>query len=310
MAKEELKEFKADGEDSSIADPIATGSNDRKADLKKKANPNADSVVDLLGINKGESLLDSGKKMSQTPARLADKRTVKEHVDELFGDLDLSEEFKTKAATIFEAIVIERVEEFHEAIEAEYSEKLDEEIKKITEQVDLYLDDIVESWLEENEVAIETNTNVAMAESFMDGLKSLFEAHNVVLPENGVDVIEELENEIAALEDRLNESEKSNLSLKSALAENTKSAIVSEIAEGLTSTQKDRLQNLAENIDYSSSDEFRSKIATLKESFVSKKTVKGELALNEEFDGVVTDTKIVDPEMSAYLSAVSRTLKK
>jgi hypothetical protein len=311
MANKELKEFKADGEDSSIADPIATGANDRKADLKKKANPTADSVVDLIGINKGESLLDSGKTMSQAPARLADKRTVKEHTDELFNEEDLTEEFKTKVAAVFEAALIERVEELREGLEAEYATKLEEEVASISEQVDKYLDYVVEEWLNENEVAIETNTKVAVAESFMEGLKELFSTHNVVLPEEGLDVVEGLESKIAELEAALNESEAAKIELAKQIDESKASDVVAEVSEGLTETQKDRLANLAESLEYSNDDEFRTKLVAIKEGLISKKKVEGEQALNEEFvaETVETSSKI-DPMMAKYVDALSRTLKK
>jgi hypothetical protein len=309
--KNTLNEFQADGEASSIADPIETGANDRKADLKKKADPVADKVADLLGINKGEKLLDSGKTQKQAPARLADNRSVKEHTDELFDGEDFSEEFKAKVAAVFEAALIERVNELKEAIEAESAEKLKEEITAVVEQVDAYLDYAVEEWLNENEVAIETNTKVAVAESFMEGLKGLFEEHNVVLPEGGIDVLEGLEARIAELEQSLNESEAKNIELADAINEAKATDVVAEVSEGLTVTQKDRLATLAESIEYSSDEEYRTKLVAIKEGLVAKKKVDGEQALNEEFTGeAVKEEPKLDPNMASYLAAVTRSLKK
>jgi hypothetical protein len=311
MAEKELKEFQADGENSSIADPIAKDAGSRKADVFKSANPKADSVEDLEGQNKGEKLIGSQKSVSQAPARKADKRTVKESVDEIFEGEEFSEEFKAKIGAIFEAALIERVAEEAAEIEEAFNEKLDEEIAALNEGIEEYLDYVVEQWLEENEVGIESATKVAMAESFMDDLKGLFEAHNVILPEGGLDIVEGLEARIAELETDLNESEAKSIELTKQLSEATEAEIVAEISEGLTETQKDRLTSLAENIEYANVDEFRTKITTIKESFVAKKTVGAEETLNEEFEGDVTEAAAkVDPTMASYLSAVSRTLKK
>lgn len=320
----ELKEFKADHENSAVAEPVATGDThkNRKADKAKNGQLTADSVVDLIGINKGGKLIpDDGKVANgEAPARLADNRSqkepmkgVKESIDELFDGSELSEEFKEKAAVIFEAVVVEKLAEAKEALEEDYKAQFEIVKEALAEKIGSYLDYMAEEFLSENEVAIETNAKVAVAESFMEGFKNLFIESNVAIPES-IDVVEGLEAKIAELTKSLNESEAKNIELSKVIseAETSKSVaeIVNEASEGLTESQKDRLSTLVEGIQYTSADELKSKIDIIKESIVAKKEVKGEELLNEEFNAPKDETPVVDARMQSYLAATSRILKK
>lgn len=326
MAKEELKEFKADHENSAVADPIDTGDThaNRKADKKNNGQAKADSVVDLIGINKGGKLIPDGGKVdvSQTPPRKADNRSekegmksVKENIDELFDGSELSEEFKEKASVIFEAIVGERIAKEKEALEEEYKSAFELVKEELDKKIDAYLDYVVEEFLSENEVAIETNVKVAVAENFMEGFKNLFLESNVVIPSEGLDIVENLEAKIAELEKNLNESEAKNVELNKVIseAETSKSVaeIVSEASEGLTESQKDRLSTLVEGIQYENTDELKNKINVLKETLVAKKVVKGEELLNEEFEAPGKPKNAnIDDRMQSYMAATSRIVKK
>lgn len=307
----DLLEFKADGENSEIADPVNVSAKTRKADVFKSENPTADSVKDLLGINKGEKLIGGQKAMSQAAARRADNRSIKESVDELFEGTDFTEEFRTKAAAIFEAAVIERVTEVEEIMNEEFEAKLDEVTEALADKMDSYLNYIAETWLEENEVALVAESKVAQAEEFMDALKSLFVEHNVTISEEEVDVVAELENEIEALRDALNVVEAEKLELTAVLEQAALEDIVDEISEGLTESQKDKLLTLSESIEFETADEFRSKMEIIKESFKGTKTANAEEVLNEEYNGDDSVKPVaVDPAMASYLAAVSKTNRK
>lgn len=309
-----ILEFKADGEDSETADPVVGKggtAKKRKADMFKSANnDSAETVPDLAGI-KGGNLLDTGSIKKAAP-RLADNKSVKEHTDELFaGDESISEEFKVKAAAIFEAAVAERVEAETAIIAEEFEKLLAEEIKSLEEKMDEYLDYVVESFLEENQIAIETSTKVAVAESFMKSLKDLFEEHNIHVDDTEIDVVESMEKQITELETALNEAVAKNIEFENLVEEATLDEVVNEISEGLTETQKERLVNLSEKISYSDVDEFKVKVQTIKESMIVKKKDKSEEFLNEEFDGDVNNEDAVklDDVMAGYVAAASKLSK-
>lgn len=307
-----IVEFKADGEDSETVEPTGTSAKKRKADVFKSNNQDsADKVADLEGQISSTKLLDSGKAGKQASPRLADKRTgtVKE---ELFaGDETISEEFKTKATAIFEATLAEREEEIRASFEEEFEARLAEEVEILENKMDEYLDYVVENWLSENEVAIESSAKVAVAESFMTGLKSLFEEHNIDVEDAELSVMEEMQSKIEELEDDLNEAVAQIIEFESLISEATKEEVIDELSEGLTDTQKERLSLLSEKISFNDMEEFKSKISTIKESMiVKKKTGKAEDFLNEEFDGnteVITEK--LDDAMAGYVSAASKIFK-
>lgn len=309
-------EFKADVEDSETADPVAAAGGSakkRKADMFKSANNgSAETVPDLANI-KGGKLLDVSTK--KAPARLADKSTgtgMKEHTEELFsGDESITEEFKVKAAAIFEAAVIERVAEETTRLEEEYEQRLSEEIASLEEKMDEYLDYVVENFLEENKIALESAAKVAVAESFMGSLKSLFEEHNITISDEEIDVVEELEARIAELEKDLNESVEMNIEFENLVEEASREEYMEELSEGLTDTQKERLSLLSEKISYSDMNEYKTKVKTIKENMIVKKVSKTEDDLNEEFKGDDDDQNVqqIDGVMASYVNATSKIFK-
>ena len=234
---------------------------------------------------------------------------VKEDVEALVGDSDLSEEFKQKAATIFEAAIKSKVKAESERLQAEYSKKFDEEIEKskseLTEKVDSYLSYVVEEWMKENTLAIERGIKGEIAEDFIGGLKKLFEDHYIDVPDEKYNVLEDQSSKIEELEKKLNESIEKNVELSKENGEFKRQDIVDEASKELTDTQKEKFNKLAEEIDYKNEEDFKTKVATVKESYFGKKETSSEI------DDVAAESS-TQPEdltnaMAAYSAAISKT---
>ena len=237
---------------------------------------------------------------------------VTEHVDALIaGEDDLSEEFKTKAATVFEAAIKSKVTEIEEYLEADYNTKFEEEISKskdeLVEKVDSYLNYVVEEWMKDNELALEKGIKGEIAEDFISGLKKLFEDHYIDVPDEKYNVLEDQAGKIEDLEKKLNEQIEKNVVLNKSNFDYVQKAIVAEAAEDLADTSKEKFFKLAEEIDASNTEEFKTKIATIKESYFGKKT-----EVSEELDDVAAGENSVLTEdlsnaMAAYTAAISKT---
>merc|ERR1712072_501931 len=235
---------------------------------------------------------------------------VKEHVDALVaGDDSLSEEFKQKAATVFEAAIKSKVKEIAEDIQADYEEKLKEESEKakgeLVEKVDSYLAYVVEEWMKENELALERGIKGEIAEDFISGLKKLFEDHYIDVPDEKYNVLEDQSSKIDELNNKLNESIAKNVELTKENGNFKKDQIVDEASENLTDTQKEKFNKLAEEIDYKNEEDFKTKVATVKESYFGKKESTSEI------DDVAAESS-AQPEdltnaMAAYSAAISKT---
>ena len=237
---------------------------------------------------------------------------VTEHVDALIaGEDDLSEEFKTKAATVFEAAIKSKVTEIEEYLEADYNNKFEEEISKskdeLVEKVDSYLNYVVEEWMKDNELALERGIKGEIAEDFISGLKKLFEDHYIDVPDEKYNVLEDQAGKIEDLEKKLNEQIEKNVQLNQTNSGYVQKAIVAEAAEDLADTSKEKFFKLAEEIDASNTEEFKTKVATIKESYFGKKT-----EVSEELDDVAAGENSVLTEdlsnaMAAYTAAISKT---
>ena len=237
---------------------------------------------------------------------------VTEHVDALIaGEDDLSEEFKTKAATVFEAAIKSKVTEIEEYLEADYNKKFEEEISKskdeLVEKVDSYLNYVVEEWMKDNELALEKGIKGEIAEDFISGLKKLFEDHYIDVPDEKYNVLEDQAGKIEDLEKKLNEQIEKNVVLNKSNFDYVQKAIVAEAAEDLADTSKEKFFKLAEEIDASNTEEFKTKVATIKESYFGKKT-----EVSEELDDVAAGENSVLTEdlsnaMAAYTAAISKT---
>ena len=245
--------------------------------------------------------------------------SVEEDVNALFAGEELSEEFQDKARTIFETAIKSKVEEVKEQIQVQYQAQLVEEVAavktELTERVDSYLEYVAQEWLEENQLAIEHGLKTEMTESFLTGMKSLFEDHYVSIPEEKYDVIESMVDKLDEMESKLNEQIDKNVALNKRLAESTADVIFAEVAEGLAVTQKEKLASLAENVEFDSEETYREKLVTLRNSYFSESATSAQRdAAETVVESTQEQTTTAAPEagsiMEAYLQTLSRVSKK
>ena len=238
---------------------------------------------------------------------------IKADVDALVGDSDLSEEFKQKAATIFEAAIKAKVKEESQRLQGEYETKLKEDTEtqkaELVEKVDSYLNYVVEEWMQENKIAIERGIKGEIAEDFIGGLKKLFEDHYIDVPDEKYNVLEDQASKIEDLEKKLNEEIEKNVELNKSNGELKREDIAKAVAADLTDVEKEKFNKLAEEVEYSNEEDFTSKVKTIKESYFGKKE---EAKSNDIDDVAVSDGSAQDPaeltnSMAAYSAAISKT---
>ena len=229
-------------------------------------------------------------------------------------DADLSEEFKEKAATIFETAVKTRIQEQVKVLEAQYEEKLSKETETIkeamVEKVDSYLNYVVEEWMKENELAVERGIRTEIAEDFITGLKSLFKEHYIDVPEEKYNVLDDLTNQTKDLESKLNEQIEKNVNLSKEVSDLHKREAIAEVSEDLTDTETEKFISMAENVEFESAEKFKEKLETIKESYFPK--TKSEVAEENSVDSVAANEPAVEASsdaMAAYTAAISKNLK-
>jgi hypothetical protein len=231
---------------------------------------------------------------------------VEEDVNALLGGEELSEEFKEKAKTIFEAAINAKVASIQEEIEAQYAAKLAEEVEaakeSLAERVDSYLEYVSDEWFEENALAIEAGLKTEMTESFLEGMKGLFEEHYVSIPEEKYDVLESMVEKLDDMETKLNEQIEKNIALNSRLSESVADGILDEVSEGLASTQKEKLASLSESVEFESEESYREKLETLKESYFPKTAPVAKTETLSE--GETHNHQQYSDQMSAYLRSL------
>ena len=236
----------------------------------------------------------------------AEEYDVDEDVNALLGGEELSEEFKEKAKTIFEAAINAKVAGIKEALEAQYAEKLTEEVEQvkeeIAERVDSYLEYVADEWYSENALVIEHGLKTEMTESFLAGMKDLFEAHYVTIPEDKYDVLESMVEKLDEMEEKLNEQIDKNISLNKRLAESVADGVLDQVSEGLAQTQKEKLASLSESVEFESEEEYREKLETLKESYFPQKAVSPTAKKETLSEGVDhADSESYSNSMAAYM---------
>jgi len=240
--------------------------------------------------------------------------SVEDDINALVEGEDLSEEFKEKAATIFEAAINSKVKEIQEELTASYEEQLVEEVASIKEElkdrVDSYLEYVADEWIAENQLAVESGLKEEMTESFISGMKSLFEEHYVTIPEEKYDVIESMVDKLDEMEGKLNEQIEKNIALNKRLAESVSDVVFAEVTDGLAQTQKDKLAGLVENVEFESETAYREKLETLKENYFPTKKAQRNTAENLTEETGSTDYQNVSPSMEAYLKTLTRVSKK
>ena len=241
------------------------------------------------------------------------KMKMKEDVDALFSDdSTISEEFKSKVSTIFEARVIDRVSQIEEEIENDYAGMLEEAVESIradlTEKVDDYLSYVVEQWMADNEIAIESGLRSELTEDFIAGMRNLFAEHYIDVPAEKVDLVDELAGKVEELESKLNEEIERAVDLKKSLVESRKVEMTREACEGLTDTQVEKIKSLAESVEFSTEDEYTQKLETIRENYFPSSAKKAtEAQLHEEFVEEEAKKFINDPFVAAVSQAISKT---
>ena len=237
---------------------------------------------------------------------------IEQDVQALIEGEELSEDFKNKAKTILETAVKSQVTQIKETLEADYEKKLLEEVEDIkaalNERVDSYLEYVADEWFAENQLAVEGGLKEELTESFMTGLKSLFEEHYVSIPEEKYDVLESMVEKLDDMETKLNEQIEKNVSLNKRLAESVADGILDQVSDGLADTQKEKLASLSESVEFASEEEYREKLETLKESYFP--TAKAPTAKSESLsEGVDVSPEIASGAMAGYLQTLSNLAK-
>ena len=242
------------------------------------------------------------------------KEKMKEDVDALFADdSTISEEFKSKAATIFEARVYDRITQIEEETETRYAGMLEEAIDSIkadlTEKVDDYLNYVVEQWMSDNEIAIESGLRAELTEDFIGGLRNLFAEHYIDVPSEKVDLVSELAEKVEELEGKLNEEIERGISYAKALVESYKNEVTHQVCEGLTDTQAEKIKSLAEGVEFSTEEEYKNKLETIRENYFPSGVKKAaEQDLHEQVeDGSEKKTVTSDAYVQSVIGAISKT---
>ena len=259
---------------------------------------------------------DKNKKEKEKEDEMKEEFDIEEDVNALLAGEELSEEFQEKARTIFETAIRSKVAEIKEELQETYGNALIEEIEIIkqglVERVDAYLEYVADEWVAENALAIEAGLKTEMTESFLLGMRGLFEDHYVSIPEEKYDVIESMVDKLDEMEQKLNEQIERNIALNNRLAESVADVIFADVAEGLALSQKDKLASLAENVEFDSEANYREKLVTLRESYfpINSTSTQKEVTenLSEEVD--YSNASQVSGAMERYLSVLSRTSNK
>jgi hypothetical protein len=297
--------YKSDDDSAKLKEPkIAT--------VKDVVNKGAKAADPMKGM-KEEEEVSSEEVLEEEPvateATVEEEIDIEEDVNALLGGEDLSEEFREKAKLVFESALNSKVSEIHEALEAQYEIKLEEAregLKEaLTDRVDSYLEYVAEEWMTENELAIEHGLKTEMTESFLSGMKGLFEEHYVTIPEDKYDVLESMVEKLDDMETKLNEQIDKNIGLNQRLSESVSDNILDQVSEGLAVTQKEKLASLAESVEFESEEEYREKLETLKESYFSKAPTAKSEAPQTLSEGVDTTDAPVASSMEAYLRTLN-----
>jgi len=302
-----------------VTEPESVASVDKAADATKKATlPKTKAGM----INSMYQKMNSMKKMDLQAAYgkmmgedvefdvevVAEKIDTVSELDALVeSEATLSDEFKEKTSVIFEAAVKSKLSEEVSRLEEQYQEELSEEVASIksdlVEKVDSYLNYVVETWMEDNKVAVQNGLRTEIAENFMDKMKDLFVESHIEVPESKVDLVDELAGQVEELEEKLNSQTGESIKLSEELEVLKRDSIIAEAARGLADTQVEKLKGLVESIDFESAEVFASKVATIRESYFSQKISEEVAAVDEEPETTVE----VSSSMDSYLTAIRKT---
>ena len=310
---------KPDDDSNKLKDPAGDGA--YAANLKsvkgfmskvKKEEVETEEEVVAEDQTSEEEVVAEEETVEETTAlpEITDEVDIDDDVNALLGGQELSEEFREKAKTIFEAALKSKVTELREAMDAHYEAKLVEEVEgmkdELIERVDSYLEYVADEWLQENALQVERGIRTEMTESFLEGMRGLFEEHYVSIPEDKYDVVENMVDKLDEMESKLNEQIEKNIAITKSLSEATGGNILSDVSEGLSSTQKEKLASLAEGVEFESEESYKEKLETLKESYFKTSPKRSDTeVLTEE----AASPEVSSNAMSAYIQALSHATK-
>ena len=285
-------------------------------EISEDEAPTTDEVVAEEEATTDEVVAEEETTEEEVVAEEEDyKVDVEQDVQALFEGEELSEEFQSKARTIFEAAIKEKVSEIKENLQTAYEQALVEEVASVrdelTERVDAYLEYVADEWIQENQLQVESGLKTEMTESFLEGMKSLFEEHYVSVPEDKYDVLESMVDKLDEMESKLNEQIERNVALNQRLAESNSDVILADVSEGLALSQKEKLASLASNVEFESETDYREKLEKLKESYFPSKTSAPSAHSETISEGTAVDSpQQVSSAMEAYMQTLGRVAKK
>ena len=281
------------------------------------SNPDATKKVSKVSDQVNKDAKDGSLEKDNKPTTASEEVEIDltDDVKALVSaDADLSEDFKDKAATIFETAVKTRIKEQSAILEAQFEEKLASETETVkeamVEKVDSYLNYVVEEWMKENELAVERGIRTEIAEDFITGLKGLFKEHYIDVPEEKYNVLDDLTTQVKDLESKLNEQIEKNVNLSKDVSESKRESLVISVSEDLADTEKEKFASMAENVEYDSAEKFQEKLETIKESYFPKTKIE-EATSNDEVDSVAANLPVdtgTSDAMAAYTAAISKDL--
>lgn len=295
------------------ADPMPTGmKEEEEISNEEEVVAEAEETTDEV-VSEEESTSSVVSEEEVTEEEVVAEYNVEEDVNALLAGEELSEEFQAKARTIFEAAINSKVAQIKEQLEAQFAEKFAEEVasakESLAERVDSYLEYVSDEWMSENQLAVDSGLKTDMTESFLAGMKGLFEEHYVSIPEDKYDVLESMVEKLDDMETKLNEQIEKNISLNSRLSESVAEGVLDQVSEGLAQTQKEKLASLSESVEFESEAQYREKLETLKESYFNQKTVSTQSKTETLSEGVDETAAPSTGSMDAYLRALGSTLK-
>ena len=304
-----------------LADPMPAGMKEEEeveGDVVAETEISSDEVVSEEETAEVDETQEVVAEEEATEEEVVEEESIdiEADVNALFEGEELSEEFQNKARTIFEAAINSKLAEVREAVKTEYEEQLIEQVAEIKseleERVDAYLEYVADEWLQENQIAVESGLKTEMTESFLEGMKSLFEEHYVSVPEEKYDVIESMVDKLDEMEGKLNEQIEKNIALNRRLAESSSDVVFAEVTEGLATTQKEKLATLVENVEFESEADYREKLVTLKESYFPSNAGSQRDKSENLSEGTENPANIaeISNTMSAYLQTLNRVAKK
>lgn len=290
-------------------------SNSNGEPMQKGQNPAGTPIEDCDTENNSKPTMDNGKAKSSIATKpSAASASMKEDIEAMFNGSELTEEFKEKATVLFEAAVAAKVADIRTELEEEFEAKFEETFaqttKDLTEKLDGYLNYVVEQYMEDNKLAIETSLRTEITEEFITNLHNLFVSHNIDLPDEKVNVVEELAAEVEELEQQLNNAIDANLEMTKALNEYNRQNAFAEVAEGLADTQVEKFVALAEGVEYTDDESYKKKLEIVKENYFGEKKAAKPALLNEEADPVEEEAAPLTGPIASYVKAISRTTLK